>query len=137
MLILEATMEKVCYLNDKRMRELAELKDVKAIADAVHVRTRWVLCSKGDPTKPDMRARLVACEVNKTGKEGALFASTPLGESNNKLFLLFASRRHVVLKNKQVPLRLSFIDTKKAYFKGIPARDIFMSLPPDLGLPKH
>ena len=53
------------------------------------------------------------------------------------LFSLFARRRHVVVKNKQIPLRLSFIDIKKAYFNGIPTRDIFMSVPPELGLPKH
>jgi len=35
------------------------------------------------------------------------------------------------------PLRLSFIDIKKAYFNGVPTRDIYMSLPPELGLPKH
>ena len=36
-----------------------------------------------------------------------------------------------------VPLRFSFIDIKKAYFNGVPSRLIYMSLPPELGLPKH
>ena len=70
-LIREAIVEELNYFNSKRIWELAELKDVKAIADAVHVRTRWALCNKGDKANPDMRARLVACKINKTGKEDA------------------------------------------------------------------
>ena len=68
-LMREATMEELCFFNDKRIWELAELKGVKAIADAFHVRTGWILCNKGDPTTPDMRARLVACEVNRRAKK--------------------------------------------------------------------
>ena len=63
------------------MWQLEDLSKVKANAEAVHVRTRRVLCNKGDASNPDMRARLVACEVNKTGKEDAFYASTPPGES--------------------------------------------------------
>ena len=37
----------------------------------------------------------------------------------------------------KVPLRLSFIDIKKAYFNGVPTREIYMTLPPELGLPRH
>ena len=105
----EAIVEELNDFNFERIWELAELKDVKAIADAVHVRTRWVLCNKADSTNPNMRARLVACEINKTGKEDVFFASTPPGASKHILFSRFAHRRHVVVKGKQVPLRLSLL----------------------------
>ena len=68
-LIREALVEELNFYNEKRIWELADLRQAKAVADVVHVRTRWVLCNKGDNATPDMRARLVACEVNKTGKE--------------------------------------------------------------------
>ena len=52
---------------------------VAASDDAAKVvRTRWVLCNKGDDIEPDVRARLVACEVNHGGDAGgAFYASTP------------------------------------------------------------
>ena len=37
----------------------------------------------------------------------------------------------------KVPMILSFIDMKNAYFNGVPSRLIYMSLLPELGLPKH
>ena len=40
------------------------------------VRMRWALCSKGYLEEPDVRARLVACEVAKD-KSSAFHASTP------------------------------------------------------------
>ena len=131
-------VEELNYFNSKQIWMLEDLSKVKAAADAVHVRTRWVLCSKGDSTNPDMRARLVAYEDNKTGKEDAFFASTPPGESKKILFSMYASRRNSKAPDgTEVPLRLSFIDMKKAYFNGVPTREIYMSLPPELGLPKH
>ena len=84
-----------------------------------------------------MRARLVACEVHKTGKEDTCYASTPPGESKNMLFSWYASRRNNLLPDgSTVPLRLSFFGIKKAYSNGVPTREMFMSLPAELGLPK-
>ena len=84
-----------------------------------------------------MRARLVACEVNKTGKDDAFYASTPPGESKKILFSIYSDRRNEFLASGSAPLRLSLIDIKKAYFNGVPTREIYMSLPVELGLPKH
>ena len=112
-LIRAAIVEELHYLNDKRNWELEDLSKVKQTADAIHVRTRWVLCNKGDAENPDMRARLVACEVNKTGKEDAFYASTPPGESKKILFSIYSDRRNEMLASGAAPLRLSFIDRKK------------------------
>ena len=58
-----------------------------------------------------------------TGKDDAFYASTPPGESKKALFSLYSSRRLKTLPDgTQVPLRLSFIDIKKAYFNGVPSR---------------
>ena len=83
----------------KKNWQLEDLSKVKANAEAAHVRTRWVMCNKGDESNADMRARLVACEVNKTGKEDALYASTPPSESEKALFSMYASRRNVFLED--------------------------------------
>lgn len=56
-----------------------ELKsDTLLRPEHVFVRSRWVLCNKGDLRNPDIRARLAACEINKGGdKPDNFFASTP------------------------------------------------------------
>ena len=54
------------------------------------------------------------------------------------LFPMLADRRNKHMDDgTEMPLRLSFIDMKKAYFNGVPSRLMYMSLPPELGLPKH
>ena len=51
---------------------------------------------------------------------------------------MYANRRIKVMDNEtRVPMRWSFIDSQKANFNGAPSRLIYMSLPPELGLPKH
>ena len=98
------------------------------------IRTRWVLCNKGDALKPEVRARLVACEVNTyTDQTGAFYASTPPLEAKRMLFSEFATRR--VRDGK--PLQLSFLDITKAYFNGTPRRNLHVRLPSELGLPSN
>ena len=59
-------VEELTYFCEKEVWMLEDLHTMKSIADHVFVRARWVLCNKGDVESPDMRARLVACEVNKS-----------------------------------------------------------------------
>ena len=90
--------------------------------------------NKGEAESPDVRARLVACEVSTSSKkEDSFFASTPPLETKRMLFRKYADKPIVDEK----PMRLSFIDIKKAYFNGIPKRNILMKLPRELGLPPH
>ena len=49
------------------------------------------------------------------------------------LFSQFASEQH---RNGD-PLKLSFVDVKKAYFYGIPERSLYVRLPPEMGLGKQ
>ena len=88
----------------------------------------------GDAQSPDIRARLVACEVNHDGtREDSYFASTPPLEAKRMLFAKFADSP----RKNGVEQRLSFVDVRKAYFNGIPRRNLFMSLPREFGLAGH
>ena len=76
----------------------------------------------------------MACEVNHDGsKEDIYYAFTPPLEAKRMLFAKFADSP---TKNG-IEQRLSFVDVRKAYFNGIPRRNLFMSLPRNLGLPGH
>ena len=50
------------------------------------------------------------------------------------LFSAFSTRRH---GHTGQPLKLSFVDIRKAYFNGTPKRKMFLHMPGELGLPKH
>ena len=54
------------------------------------VRCRWVLCNKRDAQNPDVRARLIACEVNSGSKEDSFYAATPPLEAKKILFTKYA-----------------------------------------------
>ena len=99
------------------------------------VRMRWVICNKGDDKEYDVRARLVACEVN-TFKTDEYFASTPPLESKKLLFSEYATlaRRPEHASDEIV---LSFVDIKKAYFNGVPRRNVHLAFPKELAVPDH
>ena len=131
-LVRAAIMEELNYFNEKVWE--AEPKDkMFDVPDHVHVRSRWVLCNKGDAANPDIRARLVACEINKDGKQDSFFASTPPLESKKFLFARFAAER----KRNGECLQLSFVDIRKAYFNGIPKRPVYIQFPKEMGLPNN
>ena len=76
-LIKEAIIEELSYFSEKEVWQIEDISTMKKIVDHVFVRSRWVICNKGDSVDPDMRARLVACEVNHGQNNDALYASTP------------------------------------------------------------
>ena len=78
------------------------------------------------------RARHVACEVNKCTND-ARFASTPPLEALTVPFSDYSSRRwHADGR----PLHMSFVDIRKAYFNATPARNLCLSFPRELGIPR-
>ena len=84
-LISAAIREELDYFNSKVWK--IELKsEALKNKQGVLVRSRWVLCNKGDNRNPDVRARLVACEVNKGDRQDAFYASTPPLEAKKVLF---------------------------------------------------
>ena len=91
-------------------------------------RSRWVHCNKGDAVNPDIRARLVACEISKGDKNDSFFASTLPLEAKKFFFAQYTKER----TRKGMPLRLSFVDVRKAYFNGIPKGEIYMNFPKEM-----
>ena len=130
-LVRAAMIEEMSYFSEKTVWTAAKWSDMKGSEDSSLVRMRWVLCNKGDAKEPDVRARLVACEVAKD-KQSAFYASTPPLEAKKKLFSRYSAER--VRHGK--PLAMGFVDIKKAYFNGIPQRNIFMAPPKELGIGK-
>ena len=112
-----------------RVWELSDARSVLGDSDSKVIRTRWVIHNKGDAGKPDIRARLVACEVN-TFKSDDFFASTPPLEAKRLLLSQIASERRTP---QGKPLEVSFVDVKKAYFNAIPKRKLHVFLPKELG----
>ena len=92
-----------------------------------------MLCNQGDSISPDVRARLVACELNSGENHDFFSASTPPLEGKRMLFSRYVSER----KRKGKPLRISFVDIRKAYFHALQERAIFMRAPKELGLPPN
>ena len=108
--------------------ELVHVNDVRGQL----IGSRWVNCNKADLENPDVRCRLVGQEVNLHHDE-SFYAATPPLEAKRLLFSEFASSR----TRHGKPLQLSFVDVKKAYFYGIPERDIYVRLPHELGVSKQ
>ena len=128
-----AIIEELDYFNS-RVWEISTMEEMRAVPGHIHVRSRWVCCNKGDDSMPDVRCRLVACEINKGGdRPDHFFASTPPLEAKKLLFARFAQER---MRSGQ-HLQLSFVDVRKAYFNGIPRRPVYMQFPKELGLPNN
>ena len=88
-LVRQAMCEEMSYFNSV-VWELVETEKAKAENDFKLIRTRWVVSNKGDADSPDIRARLVACEVNQY-KTDMFHASTLPPEANHIFVSHFAS----------------------------------------------
>ena len=108
-LIRAAIEDKLMYFNSK-VWQVCSKAEMEAVPHHILVRCRWVLCNKGDAAQPDIRARLVACELNRGDKHDAFFASTPPLEAKKLLFASYARERK---RNGQC-LQISFVDVRKA-----------------------
>ena len=100
------------------------------------IKTRWVDTNKGDERSPENRCRLVAKEVkkrNNTEEESAnFFASTPPLEAV-KFLISEAMTKRVSPNNR--PLKLSFIDVKKARLCSDVVRELYVEPPPEANEP--
>ena len=74
---------------------------------------------------------MVGQEVNLFADE-SFYAATPPLEAKRLIFNEFASEQ----TRHGKPLQISFIDVKTAYFYGVPTRDMYVRLPPELGISK-
>ena len=90
------------------------------------IRVKWVDINKGDDTRPDYRARLVAMEIRKSW-QAAAFAGTPPLESLR--FLLSLCKTRSPDNTVSDPLKLSFIDIRRAHFTAKATRELYVELP--------
>ena len=128
----DAMLDELQYFCDTVFRGVP-IKDALNDSEGKLVGCRWVNCNKGDTAEPDVRCRLVAQEVNHgDGPTDAFYAATPPLEAKRLLFSQWAKER----QRDGKPLKLSFVDIRKAYFNGRPKRSLYVRLPPELGLPK-
>ena len=133
--LVRAAMEEELNYFNAHVWDATDKKKAESLDGYKLIRMRWVICNKGDQKDFDVRARLVACEVN-TYKTDEYFASTPPLEAKRLLFSEFAHKaRHP--KHKKRNMVLSFVDVKKAYFNGIPRRNLHLVFPKELGMPGH
>ena len=93
------------------------MNEALATPDSKVIPSRWVLCNKGDAETPDVRARLVGCEIN-TYKDDAFYASTPPLVAKRMLLSEFATKR---TKGGRA-LQLSFVDVKKTQISWDPGK---------------
>ena len=107
----------------------ADSASVYSTPESKTIPSRWVFCNKGDSETPDVRARLVGCEIN-TYKDDSFYASTPPLDAKRMLFSDFSTRR---TDSKGRMLKLSFVDVVKAYFNALQQRKIFVRLPKEMG----
>ena len=133
--LVRAAMEEELNYFNLHVWDAVEKKIAYKTEDFKLVRMRWVICNKGDDAEYDVRARLVACEVN-TYKSDEYFASTPPLEAKKLLFSEYAcTARDPAFKSDEIVL--SFVDIKKAYFNGVPRRNVHLAFPKELGVPDH
>lgn len=104
----EAIKEELDYSGEK-VWTMVPAEEAFKDPEANIVGSRWVICNKNDPSNPDVRARLVAREIN-THAGHAFFAATPPLESKRMLFSQWASER----TRNGAMLKLSFFDIRKA-----------------------
>jgi len=124
-LVRAAMLEEVRY-----MQSLPVWKQYRSRADIPggpcekHVNTRWVLVNKGDASKMDVRARLVAQEVKYSsgvaGIDPSLFSATPPLEALRALVSRSSSVRDHIIGQ---------IDVKKAHLYGLATRRVSINLP--------
>ena len=91
-LIRPAIEDELNYFNSK-VWQLTTIDKMKKIPDYILVRSRWVLCNKGDSEQPDVKARLVSCELNNGERNDMFAASTPPLEGKRMLFTRFVSEQ--------------------------------------------
>ena len=125
-LVRLAMKEELEYVCDKVWVGVP-ITEARADPDGKMIGSRWVNCNKNDINDPDVRCRLVAQEVN-THAGDSFCAATPPLEANRLLFSQWSTEQ----SRNGSDLQLSFVDVKKAYFYGVPDRNLYVRFPPEL-----
>ena len=123
-LVKAAKREEIEIFNQFPVYRKVPLEDAYHFTGKGPIGTRWVDVNKGDDKDPEYRCRFVAKEIQRKHNE-AIFAATPSLEGKKVLFSLATTGT----KNSRDPLKLLFIDVKRAYFYAKAKRPVFVQLP--------
>ena len=123
-LIKKARQEEMDTFNQFPVYTKVPIEDAYFFTGKGPIGTRWVDVNKGDEDDPEYRCRLVAKELKKKN-EDTIFAATPPLEGKKLLFSLATTGT----KGSNDPLKLLFIDVKRAYFYAKSCRPVFVQLP--------
>ena len=124
-----ARREEIKGIHDMRVYRKVPIKMCLDETGKRPIGTRWVDTNKGDKSKPNVRSRLVAQELNRF-KQPELFAATPPVEYIRYLISRCASSQW-----SSKPSRIMINDVKKAYFYAPATRRVFVALPDEDRLP--
>ena len=91
--------------------------------------TRWVDINKGDDVDPNYRSRIVAQEFN-DHKRDDIFAATPPMEAIKMLLSLNVTEGIGYSGNRELGMKIDFIDVRRAYYHVIASREVYIALPP-------
>ena len=123
-LVQQARKEEIDIFNQFPVYEKVPIEDSYYFTGKGPIGTKWVDVNKGDDEEPEYRCRFVAKEIKRRNDE-SIFAATPPLEGKKLLFSLAVSGT----KGSADPLKLLFIDVKRAYFYAKSVRPVFVQLP--------
>ena len=123
-LVHEARKEEIDIFHQFPVYEKVPIEDAYYFTGKGPIGTKWVDVNKGDDEKPEYRCRFVAKEIRRKNDE-SIFAATPPLEGKKILCSLAVSGT----KGSADPLKLLFIDVKRAYFYAKSTRPVFVQLP--------
>jgi len=63
-LVTKAKEDELKFFSSKNVWDIVPLPEAKCISGKAPIGVRWVIVNKGDKTNPNIRARLVAKEIN-------------------------------------------------------------------------
>lgn len=121
--VQKARSEEIAGFHKHGVYEKVPLQDTWDVTGNAPVGVGWLDINKGDVGHPGHRSRLVAKEVKRT-KEEEMLAAPPL-EAKKALCSLATTGT----QNSSRPLKLLFIDVKRAYFFAPAKRPVYVQLP--------
>ena len=123
-LVAKAREEEMEVFNQFPVYRKVPLADAWFYTGKGPIGTKWVDVNKGDEKDPEYRSRLVAKEIKRKHDEDIVAATPPL-EAKKLLFSLATTGT----KGMSKPLKLLFIDVRRAYFYAKSKRPVFVQLP--------
>ena len=128
-----ARQEELEYARRYEVFDIVDVKRCWERTGKAPIKVRWVDVNKGDKLKPEYRSRLVAKEIN-TYKREDLFAATPPLEAKKLLFILAVTAGVGWHYGKKKQMKLDFIDVRRAYWCAKARREVYVDVPPEMGL---